>query len=121
MLNGDVGAGVFFAAFGAAVIALGLELRSATEMAVTSARVVAKAGLLRRKTVELSLSKVECVIVDQGLLGRMLGYGNVVIRGTGGTGEPFRTVRSPMEFRRQVQQCTQDHTTVRVAWLDARH
>jgi hypothetical protein len=60
--------------------------------------------LLRRKTIELLLPKIESVSVDQGLMGRMFDYGTIVVRGTGGTAEPFKTVRSPLEFRRQVQQ-----------------
>jgi len=45
-------------------------------MAVLNKRVIVKAGLLRRKTVELFLSKVESIGVEQGLPGRMMGYGS---------------------------------------------
>jgi hypothetical protein len=34
----------------------------------------------------------------------MLGYGTIVVIGTGGTPEPFRKVAHPLEFRSQVQQ-----------------
>ncbi len=34
----------------------------------------------------------------------MLGYGTVVVRGTGETPEPFETIAHPLEFRRQVQE-----------------
>jgi DNA-directed RNA polymerase subunit RPC12/RpoP len=33
----------------------------------------------------------------------MLGYGSIIITGTGGSQEPFRNIGSPFEFRRQVQ------------------
>jgi hypothetical protein len=33
----------------------------------------------------------------------MLGYGTVVVIGTGGTSEPFHKVAHPLEFRNQVQ------------------
>ena len=75
-------------------IALGILFRNATEM-VTNKRVIVKVGLMRKKTVELFLSKVESIGVEQGILGRMLGYGSIVVRGTGGTAEPFKMVRSP--------------------------
>jgi uncharacterized membrane protein YdbT with pleckstrin-like domain len=80
-------------------------------MAVTSKRVIMKVGLLRKRTVELFLPKVESVRVEQGLLGRMLRYGDIVVRGTGGTAEPFKNVRLPLEFRRQVQQQSENLTT----------
>ena len=109
--SGSTGVGLLIGGFGALVIAVAVMVRNATEMAVTSKRVIVKVGLLRRKTIELFLPRVESVIVEQGLLGRMLGYGSVVVRGTGGTAEPFKKVRSPLEFRRQVQQHIEDLTT----------
>jgi uncharacterized membrane protein YdbT with pleckstrin-like domain len=110
--GGMTGVAFFIAGFGALVIALAVMSRNATEMAVTNKRVVVKVGLLRKKTIELFMSKVESVGVEQGLLGRMLGYGSIVVRGTGGTAEPFRKVRSPLEFRRQVQQQSEVPTVI---------
>lgn len=76
---------------------------STSEFAITNKRVVIKVGWLRRRTVETMLSKVEGINVDQSMIGRMLGYGSIVITGTGGTQEPFRNIGDPFEFRRQVQ------------------
>lgn len=86
------------------LVVLGYLSRKATEMAVTNKRIIIKTGLLSRRTFELLLSKVESIGVEEGLMGRMLGYGSVVVRGTGGTPEPFKNVAHPLEFRRQVQQ-----------------
>lgn len=74
-----------------------------SEFAITNKRVVIKVGWLRRRTVETMLSKVEGINVDQSFIGRLLGYGSIIITGTGGTQEPFRNIGSPFEFRRQVQ------------------
>jgi uncharacterized membrane protein YdbT with pleckstrin-like domain len=76
---------------------------STSEFAVTNKRVVIKVGLIRRRSLETLLSKVEGVSVDQGLLGRMLDYGTIGITGTGGTRETFTRIGAPLEFRRQVQ------------------
>ena len=78
-------------------------LYSTSEFAVTNKRVVIKVGWLRRRTVETMLSKVEGINVEQSLIGRLFGYGSIIITGTGGTQEPFRNIGSPFEFRRQVQ------------------
>lgn len=78
--------------------------RNATEMAVTDRRVIVKIGVAARRTFEILLSKVESIGVEETFMGRMLGYGTVVVRGTGGTPEPFDTVAHPLEFRKQVQQ-----------------
>ena len=72
------------------------------EYGVTNKRVIIKTGVLRHKSIELLLSKVESISVNEPLLGRMLGYGTIVIVGTGGTREPFRWIDQPNEFRRRV-------------------
>jgi uncharacterized membrane protein YdbT with pleckstrin-like domain len=78
--------------------------RNATEMAVTNRRVLIKTGMGNRRTLDLMLSRVESIGVEETMWGRMLGYGNVIVRGTGGTPEPFVKISHPQEFRRQVQQ-----------------
>jgi uncharacterized membrane protein YdbT with pleckstrin-like domain len=74
-----------------------------SEFAITDKRVLVKTGVVRRHTLELLLSKVETIGVEQGVFGRMLNYGTVTIVGTGGTKEPFTGISHPLEFRRQVQ------------------
>jgi uncharacterized membrane protein YdbT with pleckstrin-like domain len=74
-----------------------------SEFAVTNKRLIVKVGVLRRRIVEMQLSKVEAIAVDQSLLGRIFGYGNIVVTGTGGTKEPFSAISSPLKFRRAVQ------------------
>jgi uncharacterized membrane protein YdbT with pleckstrin-like domain len=74
-----------------------------SEFAVTSKRVVIKVGLVRRHSLELLLRQVEGIGVDQGIVGRIFGYGTITVAGTGGTKEPFRQIANPLEFRRQVQ------------------
>jgi uncharacterized membrane protein YdbT with pleckstrin-like domain len=73
--------------------------RHATEIVVTDRRVIFKRGVLSRHTVEMNVSKIETVDVEQGLGGRILGYGTVLIRGTGAGFEPLVGVGSPIGIR----------------------
>ncbi|HXQ50336.1 MAG TPA: PH domain-containing protein [Stellaceae bacterium] len=73
--------------------------RATTELAVTNRRIIHKRGLIRRHTIEMSRTQVESVDVDQSVLGRMLNFGDITVRGTGTTFEPFRCVASPLRFR----------------------
>jgi len=82
----------------------GMTKRNATEMAVTNRRVLIKTGLGSRRTLDLMLSRVESIGVVETMWGRMLGYGDVIVHGTGGTPESFVLISHPQEFRRQVQQ-----------------
>lgn len=77
-----------------------------SEFAVTSSRLILKVGLISRYTTELLLTKVETIGVQQGLMGRMLGYGDLTVTGTGGAREVFRRVRDPIGFRNHVQQAS---------------
>ena len=85
-------------------IVRGILMRNATEMTVTNKRVFVKVGLAARRTIELLLSRVESIGVEESVMGRMLGYGRVIVHGTGGTPEVFNMLRIPLEFRTQVQQ-----------------
>ena len=86
------------------VLAIGLIRGNATEVAVSNKRVLIKHGFVARKSIEVLLAKIESIGVNESVAGRMLGYGSVIVRGTGGTFETFNTIAHPNEFRRQVQQ-----------------
>ncbi|WP_373707936.1 PH domain-containing protein [Kaistella sp.] len=74
------------------------------EFAITNKRVIVKTGLIRRRTVELNLTKIESVNVNQSVLGRILGFGSIQIVGTGGTRELFTNIRKPLRFRKKFQE-----------------
>jgi uncharacterized membrane protein YdbT with pleckstrin-like domain len=78
--------------------------RMTSEFAVTNKRVLIKTGLIRRHSLETLLGKVESIGVSQSILGRILGFGTIVISGTGGSKEPFHRIANPMMFRRRVQE-----------------
>jgi uncharacterized membrane protein YdbT with pleckstrin-like domain len=58
-------------------------LRWITEFAVTDRRVIYKIGFINRKTVEMNMDKVQSVEVEQSIAGRLLGYGDIHVMGTG--------------------------------------
>jgi uncharacterized membrane protein YdbT with pleckstrin-like domain len=76
--------------------------RWTTEVAVTDRRIIYKTGFIKRRTVEMHMDKVESVDVDQSILGRVLNYGDITIRGTGETMERLRMIDHPLEFRNHV-------------------
>jgi len=102
-------AGVVLILLGSIILGVAVLKRNATEVAVTNKRIVIKIGFLTKRTIELFLSKVESVEVEQTLAGRMLGFGSITVRGTGGTNEPFSHIANPLEFRRQVQHQIEEH------------
>lgn len=90
--------------FVAAVVFLfiGWFKRLTTEVAVTDKRIIYKRGFISRYTIEMHLDKVESVDVDQSVMGRIFGYGDIIIRGVGASLEPLRNIEAPIEFRSHV-------------------
>jgi len=75
-----------------------------SEFGITNKRVIVKVGWIRRNSLEVLLNKVEGIQVNQGILGRILGYGSITVSGTGGTKDPFHKISAPLEFRRRAQE-----------------
>ena len=101
----DAAGYVRMAAFGVLLLAAlwhfasAVILRLTTEVALTNKRIIAKTGLVQRDTIELNLDKVESLLVDQTVLGRLLGYGIVRIRGTGGSEFRALNISNPLRFK----------------------
>ena len=81
--------------------------RATTELVLTDRRIIAKRGFITRDTVEMNLAKVESLHVRQGLLGRLLGFGDVTVVGTGSSLEPLRGIAGPLELRRKLGEIAQ--------------
>ena len=96
-------------AIGAALLIIALYLllgaffsRWTTELAITDRRIIFKRGFIRRHTIEMNMDKIESVDVDQSILGRMLNYGDITVRGTGTGLEPLKDIDDPIGFRNHV-------------------
>ncbi len=119
----NAGAGVkgsgpmWFGIIGAFLILTAVITVYTTELALTNKRVIAKFGFIRRETVELRLEKVESIGVKQGILGRLFGFGSIVVKGTGGTGTPIPSIARPLDFRRVVNNHVEEMEEQRGAQL----
>ncbi|MGE4352011.1 MAG: PH domain-containing protein [Bdellovibrionales bacterium] len=69
-----------------------------TELVITDQRVIAKHGYISTTSYELMLPKVEGATIDQSILGRLLGYGTLMVKGTGGGISPIDHVAKPYQF-----------------------
>ncbi len=96
------GKGVVFLAFVWAISPLVAMITS--EFAVTNKRVLVKVGFIWRNSLEILLTKVEGIEVNQSVLGRLLNYGTIIVKGTGGTGTPFKHICDPIALRKSVQE-----------------
>jgi len=102
--SGLYAGGLALVVFGLIALLFSWVRQISSEFAVTNRRVVIKTGWLSRRTIELNMSKVESVQVDQDIVARLLNYGTITVIGTGGTREPFAQIDDPLSFRHAVQQ-----------------
>ena len=68
---------------------------------VTNKKVILKSGILNRDALELVLNKCEGIRINQSLMGRMLGFGSIVVT-TGGVTNKFDFITNPIKFRNEI-------------------
>jgi len=76
------------------------------ETALTTHRVLSKVGWISRNISEITLAKIESSSITQGMVGRIFGFGNIVIRGSGGHAATGIGLAEVMRFRAEVQRAT---------------
>ena len=83
---------------------------NASEFAVTNRRVMMKTGVTKRRLIELQLNRSDGLVIDQGIIGRIFNYGDIIIR-TGNLEEIFSPVADPFEFKRQINNAIEESFT----------
>jgi uncharacterized membrane protein YdbT with pleckstrin-like domain len=76
--------------------------RQSSDFAVTNKRVMMKVGVFATRSIELLLNKIEAIAVNQSLMGRVLGYGDIAVTGSGAPKNRFRGSKDRLNF---VAQC----------------
>lgn len=79
-------------------------VKATTEIGVTDIRMVYKQGLVARAVGEINIDRVEGVNVLQGVLGRIFGYGRVMVRGMGVGEVVLPPIEQPIRFKKAIEQ-----------------
>ena len=96
MLLAD-GVGVIFL-----VIALWQYLSAkATKIGITSQRLIAKKGVIFTDAIDINLKQLESISIKQGLLGRMFGYGTLIVTGSGTSCVKLHYIEAPQALRKK--------------------
>jgi uncharacterized membrane protein YdbT with pleckstrin-like domain len=70
---------------------------------VTNRRVIRKVGVLSREIQHAPIEKIQDVTIEQGILGRMLGYGTVIVETASEKGMlVFPAIASPESMRTHI-------------------
>jgi uncharacterized membrane protein YdbT with pleckstrin-like domain len=92
----------FFSLLSLVACVSGLILYYSSEFGITDKRVIMNSGFISRYVFETALDRIEGVEISQSIMGRILDYGSVRIRGISGTNELFSGIRYPFRFRYKV-------------------
>lgn len=80
-------------------------IKYTTEMCVTDRRVIYRRGWLTLQIDQVNIDRIEGSIVHQTILGRLFGFGTVIIRGTGvGEIDLPNIIANPNDFRRALDE-----------------
>jgi len=100
----------FIALPGIIVIAIGILygvylrlLIKTSEFVITNKRVIMKKGLISTTALEVLFSKAESISAFQSIGGKLFGYGNIAVIGSGGTKNEFDYIEKPFDFRKAAQ------------------
>lgn len=72
-----------------------------TELVITNKRILVKFGFISRSTVEIKISRIESIQINQGIFGRIFNFGSIYISGAGNPLAPIPGISKPLEFRRE--------------------
>lgn len=78
-------------------------VKATTEIGVTDMRLVYKRGLVARSVGEINIDRIEGVNVIQGVLGRIFGYGRVIVRGMGIGEVVLPPIQQPIRFKKAIE------------------
>ena len=73
------------------------------DMGLTDRRVVYKKGIISRDTHEIRLDAAESAFIEQSILGRLLGYGTVIITGRGESIASFKDIDNPIKVKVEIE------------------
>ena len=77
-----------------------------TYLVLTNKRVFARYGFFNRDNIQVRIDKIESAFLERPLIGQMLGYGTVVIRGTGTGAIPIPFIDNGQAFVRKLEKFT---------------
>lgn len=89
--------------FGLLIFAQKMIIKHTTEICLTTDRLVLKRGMIARHVGEINVDRIEGVDVMQGIIGRMMNFGWVAVRGMGVGEIALPQIADPIDFRKAIE------------------
>lgn len=75
-----------------------------SSVTIQNKQVILRTGVIVRQTVDIPLARIETIDIRQSIIGSILGYGAIIITGTGGTRHSINQLAKPLTCRRYIEQ-----------------
>jgi len=85
------------------VFAQKMAIKYTTEICLTTDRLVVKRGMVSRFVAEINIDRIEGVDVFQGILGRIMDFGYISVRGMGVGEIILPQIAEPIAFRQAIE------------------
>ncbi len=105
---------------GAMQLFFALLRRASTEIVVTNQRVIAKSGVVAVRVYQTMVKKVTSVNIEQSVMGRIQGYGNVTVLASGGDLPEIDHVDDPLKLYHYVMGTSRDEYKAEIRELAAK-
>jgi uncharacterized membrane protein YdbT with pleckstrin-like domain len=92
------GLAFLWSGFGGLWVASSLLSWITSEFLLSERRLLLKSGFLRRKALDIGIAKVQGITVEQGMLGRRLGFGTLTVHRHGGGDDRFSHIASVLQL-----------------------
>ena len=80
-----------------------IDIYGGKQFVLTTRRVIAKEGIIRRKANELMLRKCEGIQVEQSVMGRIFDYGTLIVS-TGEQTNSYKLIKDPITFSTRINE-----------------
>ncbi|MCR4810543.1 MAG: PH domain-containing protein [Prevotella sp.] len=81
----------------------GVYINGGKQYVLTTRRLICKEGIVKRTSRELLLRKCEGISIEQSILGRLLGYGSILVS-TGEDKNRYDYIKNPLAFSTSINQ-----------------
>jgi uncharacterized membrane protein YdbT with pleckstrin-like domain len=92
---------LMFGIIGFITIIPGLIRMFTTVLAITNKKIIGKTGLINTKSMDSPLNKINNIGIEQGLFGKILGFGTITITTSSGS-YVFKCIANPGNFKNLV-------------------
>lgn len=74
-----------------------------TDIVVTQFSVTLRRGIIVRQITDIPYNKIESINIAQSILGQLIGYGTLIVIGTGGTRSIFTVLNRPYLCKQAIE------------------